>query len=210
MRRVPRKRCSTRHGQGIIHRDLKPQNVLLTAQGQCAIYGLRIGQNHRRRLQSHGDGPSAGNPVIYAAEQAAGRTDQIGPLADVYSMGATLYCLLTGRPPFRRPPESKRCSMSWSGDRPRRGCSIPQSSAVSKRSVSKRWRRNRNRGIARQNIGEDLGRFLAGEPILGRRQGLLSRAWRKVRRNSLTSLLVALTFVAVVGVAAAVMNYPAR
>jgi serine/threonine protein kinase len=102
------------HQQGVIHRDLKPANVLLAPPPQHTItlnqaetlYGVpKICDFGLVRLmgQEHGEeeGSIMGTPSYMAPEQASGRTNDIGPVTDIYGLGAVLYELLTGRPPFR-------------------------------------------------------------------------------------------------------------
>jgi serine/threonine-protein kinase len=112
------------HRSSIIHRDLKPSNVLLTRDGvpKIADFGLA------KRLESDSGqtrtGSIMGTPTYMAPEQAWGRTAAVGPLSDLYSIGAILYTLLTGRPPFRVLQRWKH----WSRCVPRsqflpRGCS---------------------------------------------------------------------------------------
>jgi formylglycine-generating enzyme required for sulfatase activity/tetratricopeptide (TPR) repeat protein/tRNA A-37 threonylcarbamoyl transferase component Bud32 len=105
------------HSQGVIHRDLKPANVMLGPYGETLVvdWGLAkpVGSKDETRaveppLQPSGGssslptqmGQAIGTPAYMSPEQAAGRLDQLGPASDVYSLGATLYHLLTGRPPF--------------------------------------------------------------------------------------------------------------
>jgi WD40 repeat protein len=108
------------HSRGVIHRDLKPANILLGPYGETLVvdWGLAkvVGRGEaaapagavEATLQpASGSGSSEtlpgtalGTPAYMSPEQAEGRLDQVGPLSDVYSLGATLYCLLTGKPPI--------------------------------------------------------------------------------------------------------------
>jgi serine/threonine protein kinase len=89
------------HKQGIVHRDLKPGNVLFTAEGQAKIvdFGLAKVLNDASSMQTQ-TGAVLGSPSYMAPEQAAGKISQIGPATDVYALGAILYELIAGRPPF--------------------------------------------------------------------------------------------------------------
>ncbi len=103
------------HSRGVIHRDLKPANVMLGKFGETLVvdWGLAkvVGQADVEAttasvLVSSGDsaltlaGQALGTPAFMSPEQAAGRLDRVGPASDTYSLGATLYCLLTGKTPF--------------------------------------------------------------------------------------------------------------
>ncbi|MBL8819616.1 MAG: serine/threonine protein kinase [Planctomyces sp.] len=89
------------HSNGVIHRDLKPANILLDMNGEPKVTDFGLARKFRESNELTRTGAIMGTPGYMPPEQASGQTGQIGPASDVYSLGAILYCLLTGRPPFQ-------------------------------------------------------------------------------------------------------------
>lgn len=203
------------HGKGIIHRDLKPGNVLLHAAGvrnqeieaksrtsdanpRITDFGLaKLAQNDSELTAT---GQVMGTPAYMPPEQAAGRVAEVGPAADIYSLGAILYCTLTGRPPFQAatPVETLRLVLEREPVAPRLlNPSVPRDlETICLKCLYKDAPRRYSSAAA---LADDLRRFLAGRPIIARTAGPIERSAKWIRRNPLAAgLIVALT-VGVVG-----------
>jgi serine/threonine protein kinase len=172
------------HACGIVHRDLKPSNVMLTAAGipKIADFGLA------KRLDDDSGhtrtGEVLGTPSYVAPEQAAGQKEQIGPATDVYALGAILYELLAGRPPFRgaNPLDTLRQVATQDPMPPSRlaPSTPPDLEAICLKCLEKA---PAARYASAWELAEDLRRFLNGQPVRARRTGTIRRAWKWIRRH---------------------------
>jgi serine/threonine protein kinase len=193
------------HAQGTLHRDLKPSNVLITEDGvpKVSDFGLAKQMNplpgaSRGQTQT---GAIVGTPNYMSPEQAAGRTRDIGPVSDVYALGAILYELLTGRPPFRAesPVDTLMQVMTEEPVPPRRlNPSLPRDlETICLKCLEKSPAR---RYATAQDLADDVERYLAGKSIIARPMRWIERLARWSRRNPLVAgLLVALLLALSIG-----------
>ena len=196
------------HQHHVVHRDLKPSNVLLQlpdsgSQGpgqparslleraipKVTDFGLA------KQLDSDSgqtqSGAILGTPSYMAPEQAAGDLERVGPAADVYALGAILYEMLTGQPPFRGSTPIETVSQVLTQDVTAPSKLVPRVERDLETICLKALAKDpRQRYSSALTLAQDLERFGAGEPILARREGPARRMWRKLRRRKLTAVSV--------------------
>ncbi|WP_422930044.1 protein kinase domain-containing protein [Singulisphaera sp. PoT] len=189
------------HQGGIVHRDLKPANIMFTPDGTPKVTDFGLA----RRLDG-GEGLTlsgvlVGTPSYMAPEQAQGHSRSIGPAVDIYSLGAILYELVTGRPPFCAETQTETVLQVVEQE------PVPPSRLNAKvprdlETICLKCLRKEPHGryASAEALADDLTSFVEGRPIRARRLSVMARSWRWGRRNPALLALMA-TVMALIGLA---------
>jgi TolB-like protein/Flp pilus assembly protein TadD len=181
------------HGQGILHRDLKPGNILLDGRGEPMVSDFGLAKwldtsSHLTRTLT-----IFGTPGYIAPEQVNGSVGKLGPASDVYSLGAILFDLLTGRPPFLGEHALKVIQQASEKPAPRLRTLVPGLDRDLETICAKCL--EREPGVRYRSAGdlaEDLERWLEGRHIIARPVSPATRALRWTRRNPVVAGMAAL------------------
>ncbi|QEG24906.1 protein kinase domain-containing protein [Mariniblastus fucicola] len=198
------------HSRRVLHRDLKPGNIMLGKYGETLVvdWGLAKATGKREEASDRTEmpivprsgstaaptiaGSAIGTPEYMSPEQAEGRVDQLGPTTDVYSLGATMFCLLTGRPPIVADGITEKLDKVKHGDFPKPtdlDKSIPRPlEAICLKAM--RTYPSRRYSTA-SDLSDDVERWLADETVSAFPEPLLQRATRAIRKNRTAATAVA-------------------
>jgi WD40 repeat protein/predicted Ser/Thr protein kinase len=187
------------HAQRVLHRDLKPSNILLDPFDQPRVTDFGLARQLDVRSDLTLSGQALGSPGYMPPEQSLGRHAEMGPASDIYSLGAVLYHLLTGRPPFQgdtlhavlfqvqtvEPVPLRRLNLSVPLDL----------ETICQKCLEKDPKR---RYATARELADELDRFLRDEPIRARPIGPLGLGWRWCRRRPAVATLLGALLVALV------------
>jgi WD40 repeat protein/tRNA A-37 threonylcarbamoyl transferase component Bud32 len=180
------------HRQGTLHRDLKPSNVLIDRFDQPQVTDFGLAKRIEGTAQLTATGTMAGTPSYMPPEQAGAKNGKLGPASDVYSLGALLYELVTGRPPFLADTLLATLNQVLNDEpaSPRLlNPKIPRDfETICLKCLEKDPSKRYPTAAA---LADDLGRFLRHEPITARPVSQWERGWRWCKRNPLVSSLSA-------------------
>jgi serine/threonine-protein kinase len=187
------------HSRGVIHRDLKPANIIVGKHGETLLVDWGLAKSVGRVDRSVGEetiaptssgssetqpGSALGTPAYMSPEQARGELNTLGPRSDVYSLGATLYCLLTGKPPFEAEDIGSVLHAVEEGQfsRPTQ-LDLAIDKALEAVCLKAMATAPEDRYPTPKALADDLDRWMADEPVNAWSEPLSRRAGRWGRRN---------------------------
>ncbi len=202
------------HSRGVLHRDIKPSNIILGKHGETLVVDWGLAKATGKGDPSAGErmllpssasgsaqtmaGSALGTPSYMSPEQAEGKLEALGPRSDVYSLGATLYCLLTGQPPFKGEVAEVLRAVQRSDLRPPHSIDPAIDRALEAVCLKAMALGPDNRYGSCRALAEDIERWMADEPVSAWREPFTRRARRWAGRNR-TFIGIAATLLLAVG-----------
>jgi serine/threonine-protein kinase len=208
------------HSRGVLHRDIKPGNIIVGKHGETLVVDWGLAKATGRAEPDEAEktlvpssasgsaetlpGSALGTPAFMSPEQAAGDRDRLGPRSDVYSLGATLYCLLTGKPPFEGDDIGEILRRVQAGDfRAPREVDPSLDKALGAVCMKAMATKPEDRYASCRALAEDVERWMADEPVSVWREPMARRARRWARRHwPLVTAAAAAVLVALAGLGA--------
>ncbi|HVV71101.1 MAG TPA: protein kinase, partial [Verrucomicrobiae bacterium] len=192
------------HQKGILHRDLKPSNIVIDSSDQPRITDFGLAKRFNSDSELTLTGQTLGSPAFISPEQALGLGSEVGPRSDVYSLGAILYHLVTGRPPFQGETLHQILVQTQNVEPilPRQlnpGVPIDLQTICLKcleKNPAKRYQTSKE-------LADELGRFLRTEPITARPVGPVGKVSRWCQRRPVVAGLAAAVFLLVIALGVA-------
>jgi eukaryotic-like serine/threonine-protein kinase len=214
------------HSRGVIHRDLKPANIIVGKHGETLVVDWGLAKSVGRADPSAGEqtiapsssgssetlpGSALGTPAYMSPEQASGDLDRVGRRSDVYSLGATLYCLLTGKPPFEGDDIGAILRKVQQGAFVRPTQLDPALDKALDAVCSKAMATQpEDRYPTPKALADDLDRWMADEPVAAWREPWSWRARRWARRNRTAVATAAATVLVALAATATVLGVQTR
>jgi serine/threonine-protein kinase len=198
------------HSRGVLHRDIKPGNIIVGKHGETLVVDWGLAKATGRSDPSVGErtlvpssasgsaetlpGSVLGTPAYMSPEQAEGDLEHLGPRSDVYSLGATLYYLLTGRPPAEGELHEVIRAVQRGEFRPPRQVEATIDPALEAVCLKAMATRPEDRYAGCRALAEDVERWMADEPVSAWREPLRRRArrWANRNRTAVTAAVVGL------------------
>lgn len=193
------------HDKGVIHRDLKPANVLIDETNTPRVTDFGLAKRVGGDSELTKTGQILGTPAYMPPEQAAGKLDEIGAPADVYALGAVLYAMLTGRPPFQAASPMDTLLQVLDKE-PIATRVLNDSVPIDLETICLKCLEKdaRNRYASADELASELHRFRNGEPIRARPISIPNRLWRWCKRRKLVAasagIAMAATIIGFVGI----------
>ena len=187
------------HDRAVIHRDLKPANIMLENGDVPRLADFGLAKDMREEEGLTMTGQVMGTPSYMAPEQAKGKLDEISNRTDVYSLGATLYALLAGRPPFSGGTMLETIRQVVKTE-PEPLTQIVHATPQDLQTICEKClaKSPQDRYASADEVADDLQRFLERKPISARPLGFWARGWRLCQRHPVESSLLALALMAII------------